>query len=151
MPKKNKGLAKKLITEAQIMEERFPLLPSLIQREQVKDRTLQRLQNEQPDKFGTRELEKAQVITFKDRIYVPQALRDRIVAWYHDYLSHRGKVRMQNTLASTLYWPNMDKTIYSYVKKCLTCQLCKGPRKPYGKLPSRFGIIRNHGKESMWI
>jgi hypothetical protein len=91
MPKKNKGLAKKLITEAQIMEERFPLLPSLIQREQAKDKTLQRLQKEQPDEFGTRELEKAQVITFKDRIYVPQALRDRIVAWYHDYLSHPGQ------------------------------------------------------------
>jgi hypothetical protein len=53
MPKKNKGLAKKLITEAQIMEERFPLLPSLIQREKAKDKTLQRLQKEQPDEFGT--------------------------------------------------------------------------------------------------
>jgi hypothetical protein len=138
MPKKNKGLAKKLITEAQIMEERFPLLPSLIQREQAKDKTLQRLQKEQPNEFGTRELEKAQVITFKDRIYVPQALCDRIVAWYHDYLSHPGKVQMQSTLASTLYWPNMEKTIYSYVKKCPSCQLCKGPRKPYGKLPLKI-------------
>jgi transposase InsO family protein len=99
---------------------------------------LQRMQKEQPDEFGTRELERAQVITFKDRIYVPQALRDRIVAWYHDYLSHPGKVRMQNTLASTLYWPNMEKTIYSYVKKCPTCQRCKGPRKAYGKLPMKI-------------
>jgi hypothetical protein len=96
------------------------------------------LQKEQPDEFGTRELEKAQVITFKDRIYVPQALCDRIVAWYHDYLSHPGQNHMYNTLASTLYWPNMEKTINRYVKKCPTCQLCKGPRKPYGKLPLKI-------------
>jgi hypothetical protein len=60
------------------------------------------------------------------------------VAWYHDYLSHPGQTRMYETLASTLYWPNMEKNIYSYVKKCPTCQLYKGPRKPYGKLPLKI-------------
>jgi hypothetical protein len=32
----------------------------------------------------------------------------------------------------------MEKTINSYVKKCPTCQLCKGPRNQYGKLPLKI-------------
>ena len=143
--KNKKQLAKKLISTKDLEEELFPLLPRVIQKEQQDDPQIKQLKEKHSEQFGTRELEDAQLVTFRDRIFLPTALRARVIAWYHEYLSHPGKTRMEATLKQTLYWPKMADDIHEYVKKCKKCQMCKGPQKEYGHLPPK-----EHGKIVPW-
>ena len=46
-------------------------------------------------------------------------------------------MRMERTLAQTIYWPKMSDTINQHVKTCRVCQKTKGPRKLHGKLPPK--------------
>ena len=137
MPKTKEQLAKKMVTAQEIEEERFPLMPRLIQKLQAKDKNIQRLVKEHPDQFSRMNLEDASLITFKNRIYLPTTLRARVIEWYHEYLSHPGQTRMDKTMSQTLYWPKMAAQIDNHVKKCKKCQLSKNPRKEYGHLPPK--------------
>ena len=40
-------------------------------------------------------------------------------------------------VASTMYWPGMEKHIEQFVKKCKICQKNKKQKKKYGKLPAK--------------
>ena len=137
MPTSKRSLAKELVSKKEIEEEKFPLLPSLVQKCQRQDKQLQALMKKPSKDFAKRNLENAELVTFKGRIYLPVALRSRVVAWYHEYLSHPGQTRMEKTLSQTLYWPKMANDINQFVKTCKTCQMCKGPRKEYGHLPPK--------------
>ena len=48
-------------------------------------------------------LEKSQIITCKDCIYIPYLLYSKILEWYHNYLCHPGKTRMYMSFASNMY------------------------------------------------
>ena len=139
MPFEKDSLAKKLVSKKEIEEEVFPLLPSLIQRCQLQDRQLQKVLSCFKDSkdLGAKNVEGHKLVTYKGRVYLPVALRSRVVAWYHEYLSHPGQTRMERTLAQTLYWPKMATDIQKFVKTCKTCQVNKGPRKEYGLLPPK--------------
>ena len=52
-----------------------------------------------------------EVQTYKDKIYIPASLREKVLNWYHHYLQHPGASRMERTLGSVVYWPNMSKKI----------------------------------------
>ena len=127
--------AKQLVTTQQLDEERFPLFPPLILREQQKDKELRKRMRKKPSDFSKTTLEETELVTYNDRIYVPNTLQSRVVDWYHTYLAHPGETRMVATLSQTLYWPGMHKHIHEHVKTCDVCQRVKGPRKKYGKLP----------------
>ena len=88
-------------------------------------------------RFVYRTIEDVQILTENDRIVVQTSLRDRIVAWYHTYLVHPGSTRLEQTLRSSLTWPNMRRDIERYTRTCRECQLCKKNRKKYGKLPAK--------------
>ena len=76
------------VSKQQIEDEKFPMLPSLIQREQREDKELQRKINKNPDNYRTKQLEQAEVITKDKKICIPRSLQGRIAAWYHEYLGH---------------------------------------------------------------
>lgn len=118
-------------------DERFPLNPSLIDKEQRRDKTLMKSLQRAPSRYGSREIENVELITFNDKIVIPTALRSRILAWYHHYLVHPGSSRMEHTLRQTLTWPNLQTDVQKYVSTCKQCQLCKKQRKQYGKLPTK--------------
>ncbi len=118
-------------------DEAFPLRPELIAKEQKKDRTLMKSFEKNKDSYVTRKIEDNELIIYNNKIVVPYTLRQKIIAWYHEYLVHPGSTRMEQTLRQTLTWPNMRKDIERYVKTCRQCQLCKKQRKKYGKLPAK--------------
>lgn len=138
MPEQLESLAKKMISPREIEEEKFPLFPPLIQKEQRKDKKLQKELKKKPEKYGTVVLEEAKLVTYDKRIVVPRTLTSRVVDWYHVYLSHPGETRMIETLSQTLYWSGMHKQIHDHVKTCDICQRVKGPRKKYGLLPKKI-------------
>lgn len=118
-------------------DQRFPLSPPLIAKEQQKDKTLMKSLKQSRSEYGTTVLENVDLITYKNKIVIPKVLQGRILAWYHQYLVHPGSVRMEATLRQTLTWPGLQKDVKRYVRTCRKCQLCKKQRKQYGKLPAK--------------
>ena len=115
----------------------FPIQLQLIQNSQSKDRSLRKRLKDNPNHYKRQEIENVQVITYKDRIFVPKELRNQTLNWYHHYLCHPGRDRMYKTMAATLYWDNMETDVSRFTKTCSTCQRFKKSKKKYGKLPPK--------------
>jgi hypothetical protein len=81
--------------------EELPTSPEIIAREQHKDSQFKEL-IKRSDIFSERTIETSTVITYENKIYIPQSLRKRIVWWYHTYLQHPGITRMEATLRKNL-------------------------------------------------
>lgn len=122
------------------ISEKFPLSPSLIAKYQQKDKALIKQIKDSPDKFGQRTIEGAELTTTKpdNKILVPKMLQPRIVAWYHEYLTHPGDKVLEKTMRQTLHWDGMRKDVERYVRTCRKCQLCKKTNKrKHGILPHK--------------
>ena len=115
----------------------FPVNLRTIQEQQVSDRSLRRRLKTNPKDYSKLKVEQTQVIVYKNHIYIPNNLRSKVLDWYHHYLCHPGKTRMYKTIASTMYWENMEKDIAVFTKACPTCQRFKKKRKKYGQLPPK--------------
>jgi hypothetical protein len=122
-------------SEQDKINEKFPMSPLLIAKEQKKDNKLMKSLEQGTKVYRTKKLEGKELITYNDKIVVPEILRDRIISWYHHYLCHPGQLRMEATLRQNYYWEKMRATVQSHVKACKICQMCKKPRKQYGHLP----------------
>jgi hypothetical protein len=59
-------------------QKKFPMSPEIIAREQKKDTHLKEV-TKKSDKFSERLIERSTVITYDNKIYIPQSLRKRIV------------------------------------------------------------------------
>ena len=127
-----------ILSFASMDEGIFPIqLQLLIQNSQSKDRSLRKRLKENPNHYKKKAIENVQVITYKDRIFVPKKLRNRALTWYHHYLCHPGRDRMYKTMAATLYWDNMETDVSKFTKTCPTCQRFKKSKKKNGKLPPK--------------
>ena len=121
-----------------IEEEKFPMSPILIEKHQKRDRTIKKtLQNTSSKGYEIKTVEGKQLVHYNHKIWIPQVLEARVMAWYHEYLVHPGEDRMEQTIRSIFYWPNMRKHVQEYVKTCKVCQLSKKRRLKYGKLPAK--------------
>ena len=115
----------------------FPVNLRVLERAQFTDKHLQQQTESNPLLTRITFRGGAQLICFKDRIYVPQALQKHVVQWYHTYLCHPGESRTEESIAQYLYWPNMRKTVRELVSKCSICQKTKRTRLKYGHLPPK--------------
>jgi hypothetical protein len=115
--------------------------PAFIAREQQKCSQLKEL-IKRSDKFSERTIERSTVITYEQKIYIPQSLRKRIVWWYHTYLQNPGITRVEATLRQNLTWTNIRKDVEeASVKNCHECQIGKKVRNKYGELPEKLAEI----------
>jgi hypothetical protein len=120
----------------------FPLSPDLIAKYQRKDKTLnKKIQAGQSTNFNTMTVEGIEVITYKDKIYIPQHLQQRVVAWYHEYLVHPGQSRTEATIRQNFTWPNLRAHVYNFCRTCSQCQIYKKQRRKYGHLPATTAEI----------
>ncbi|XP_070301381.1 protein unc-79 homolog [Salvelinus sp. IW2-2015] len=64
------------------------------------------------------------------RLYVPSAVRDRLIYWAHTSPSsgHPGIGRTVRCLSGKYCWPTLVKDVRVYVSSCLVCAQCKAPR-----------------------
>jgi transposase InsO family protein len=136
-PNDPEAMASTFLLESEIEEEKFPMNPALIQKEQEQDEKLQQDIQKNVEKYRKRKLEGADIVTHHKLIVIPKVLQKRIVAWYHHYLAHPGMTRLEATLRETMTWPNMRKDIESHVRTCPQCQKYKKVRPKYGKLPEK--------------
>jgi len=72
------------------------------------------------------------------RIYVPESLRQRLMAIFHkgDFMMHAGRDATAAAITRRYYWKGMTRDIASYVRHCLMC------RKAKAVLPRRAGMLR---------
>ncbi|KAE8209724.1 hypothetical protein CF327_g6321, partial [Tilletia walkeri] len=76
---------------------------------------------------------------YKDRLFVPQSLRQTIISQHHDSpaAAHRGHAVTHDLLTRTFHWPGSRRAVRDYVRRCDPCARNKTPRPlPYGELQS---------------
>ena len=125
------------VTRKEEKESEFPMFPPLIHKHQKRYKELYKQMKKNPKDHTIKIVEGEELIHFKDKIYVPPRLQQRIVAWYHEYLAHPGQTRTEATIRQQFYWPNIRQHVEQYCKTCKQCQLCKKQRKKYGHLPPK--------------
>ena len=122
-------------------EEPFPLGLEQVAHEKNGDKQLQGIVKGIPRhlkaEMKLNAINNVEVQTYNNRIYIPISVREKLLNWYHHYLQHPGANRMERTLGSVVYWPNMSKEIFQLCTTCKLCQLAKHTKTKYGKLPQR--------------
>ena len=123
-------------------EAEFPLDLHL-----VRDRTqkelnavgskLKKLVNDKKSGYNINTIDNVELVTYEDKIYVPQSLRRRTLEWYHHFLNHPGGDRLYHTLNTVCYWKGMSTQAAAFCKRCDECQRHKPRKRKYGKLPAR--------------
>ncbi len=125
------------VTTEEIVDAQFPMSPKVLYHYQQKDKKILEAYNSQHKNIGECVIEGHNLITYKDKVYVPEPLRKRIAEWYHEYLCHPGQTRTEETIRLAFTWPTLRKTVKRYCRTCKLCQKNKKPVKKYGHLPPR--------------
>jgi len=127
------------VSAEDVEHDGFPMLPALIAKRQKDDKELLQLQQNATAKQHITEgdLEGSTVVYYKNKVYVPASLRQRIVAWTHEYLAHPGANRLEETLRVNFYWPRLRQDVTLHCKTCHQCQTSKKQRKKYGHTPPK--------------
>ena len=131
-----------MASEENLQDKSFPLAPDMFKAYQENDRELQRLmdsaEKRNSERFTTRAVEGVELIHDGNQIFVPAALRDRVLDWYHQMLVHPGEKRMEASLRGVYTWPGLRTAVKNLCKHCHTCQMFKkNGRKKYGLLPAK--------------
>jgi len=73
---------------------------------------------------------KDELLCWKNRIYVPEKLRQRIIQSEHDskVAGHFARDRTVELLSRNFYWTNMERNVRKYCSECDICQRTKAPR-----------------------
>jgi len=68
------------MTVREVQAESFPMSPTLIRKEQEKDKNLQqKVENDKAKRYSKKEVEGVSLVHFEWKIFVPKPLRDRII------------------------------------------------------------------------
>jgi len=70
------------------------------------------------------------LLWWKNRIYVPEGIRRRIIQSEHDskVAGHSGRERTLKLMSRNVHWVNMERDIRKYCSECDICQRTKAPR-----------------------
>ena len=89
--------------------EMFPVDMKYIQKYQEEDPQLRSLIASGKYDFHSMEFDGVKVTTFNERVWVPHALQQRVVKWYHEMLQHAGAARTYNSMKVTFNFKGMQK------------------------------------------
>ena len=65
------------------------------------------------------------LITYEDKIVIPEKIQSYVLNLYHTYILHRGMDRTAAIICQNLYWPNIRHSVRREVSNCDTCQHTK--------------------------
>ena len=70
------------------------------------------------------------LLCWKNRIYTPEGMRQRIIKSEHDseVARHFGWDRTMESITRNFYWPNMEQDMRRYCNECDICERTKAPR-----------------------
>jgi hypothetical protein len=116
----------------------FPMDMPYIAEMQEKDKHLMTEIKKENHKYELKKIERTLVLTWDGDIFIPTAVHNDVISWYHEYLCHPVATHTEATIRSAMIWPGLTKEVQSHCKKCKLCQLHKKNRKQYGKLPAKI-------------
>jgi Integrase zinc binding domain len=125
-----------LLSQSEFSSIRFPMHTALIFKEQIKVQGLREKGLLQPH-YSMQHIEGIDHLCFKEKIYIPQSLRQRVLSWYHEYLLHPGQTCAEQTIRNTMTWPGLTQEDRHFCSTCPVCQLTKKEHKKYGLLPPK--------------
>jgi hypothetical protein len=114
---------------------KFPMQIPYIAKMQDKDKSLKKELTKSDHKYELTKIERTRVVTIESKIFIPKAIQQKVIDWYHAYLCRPGTTRTEATIRGTVMWPGLTRNLQSYYKTCKLCQFNKKNRKQYGKLP----------------
>jgi hypothetical protein len=85
---------------------------------QDKDKSLQKELTKIDNKYELTKIERTLVLTIEGKIFIPIAIQQKGIAWYHKYLCHPGATRTKATIRGTITWPGLTRNVQSYCKTC---------------------------------
>jgi hypothetical protein len=88
----------------------IPMHTALIFKEQAKVKGLREKGLAQPH-YSIQHIEGYDLLCYKEKIYIPQSLRQRVLSWYHEYLLHPGQTRTEKTIRNTMTWPGLTQDV----------------------------------------
>jgi hypothetical protein len=120
----------------------FPMQIPYIAKMQDKDKSLMKELMKSNHKYELTKIERTAVLTLNGKIFMPMAMRNSIIGWYHQCLCHPGITRTEVTIRGTMTWPGLTRNVQSFYKTCKLCQFNKKTRKKYGKIHVKMAEAR---------
>jgi hypothetical protein len=74
-------------------------------------------------KYELTKIERTAVLALNGKIFIPAAIRNSVIVWYHQYLCHHGATLTKATIRGTMMWPKLIWSVESFCKTCKLCQL----------------------------
>jgi hypothetical protein len=105
---------------------------------QNKDKSLMKESMKSDHKYELTKIERTAVLTLNGKIFIPTAIRNPVIDWYHQYLCHPGAMHTKATFRNTMTWPGLTQNVQSFCKTCKLCQFNLKTRKQYGKIPVKM-------------
>ncbi|KAJ8566722.1 hypothetical protein ON010_g6402 [Phytophthora cinnamomi] len=134
----------KRVTEDELcaIEEEEQLIDgAIMKKHQLEDPTcnsiIERLEHNSADPdYALRPALRTVLLHYRKRVMVPDSLRQDLIEFYHDNLLQPSGEKQFRTMA-TFWWPNMEKDVNAFVKKCIACKRAKlhGGKQNYGRIP----------------
>ncbi len=62
-------------------------------------------------------------------LVIPKPLQVRAVKWYHHYLQHPGRTRLEEMMNAVMYWKGIRTTTWLLTKSCRSCQVIRNGHK----------------------
>jgi hypothetical protein len=120
----------------------YPLSYKEIAYRQQRDEKLLKDATEKPDQYIKKPYtfsdKTYELITKNDKIYVPQELQAKCVAWYHTTLMHPGETRLELTIAQHYTWIGLKTACVAAVRSCDVCKVAKKrDGRNYGIIPPK--------------
>ena len=78
--------------------------------------------NDPKSQWEYKDVEDINLIHFHNKIYVPKALHEQVLHWYHHYLCHPGGDRLAATLQQVCTWRGMVSQARKLCRECKACQ-----------------------------
>jgi hypothetical protein len=119
-------------------EYEFPIQIPYIAKMQDKIKSLMKELMKSDHNYELTKVERTAVLTLNGKIFIPTAIRNSAIVWYHQYLCHPGATRTKATIWGTTTWPGLTRNVQFFCKTCKLCQLNKKTRKQYGKIPVKM-------------
>ena len=61
--------------------------------------------------YSMQHIEGYALLCYKDKIYIPQSLGQKVLSWYHEYLLHPGETCTEKTIRNTMTWPGLTEDV----------------------------------------
>jgi Integrase zinc binding domain len=104
-----------LLSDSEHSNIKFPMQTALIFKERTQVKVLREKGLSQPN----------YLLCYKDQIYIPKSLKQKIFSWYHKYSRHPVQNCTEKTIRHSMTWPCLTQDVEHFCPTCPDCQLTK--------------------------